>query len=205
VLIKNAEALERMEKVDTLVEDKTGTLTAGKPKVVAVVAAAGFSQDDVIRLAASVEKSSEHPLAKAILADAATRNIALASVTDFDSPTGKGVVGKVDGRSIALGNTAFLEELGVATAALDGEAERLRQDGATAIYLSVDIKVAGVIAIADPIKASTLPALKALTAEGIRVVMLTGDNRTTALAVARRLGISDVEAGVLPERKTAVA
>jgi P-type Cu+ transporter len=204
VLIKNAEALERMEKVDTLVVDKTGTLTEGKPKVVAIVAAAGFSQDEVVRLAASVEKASEHPLAKAILADAAARNIALASVTDFDSPTGKGVVGKIDGRAIALGNTAFLGELRIATAALDSEAERLRQDGATAIYLGVDGNVAGVIAIADPIKASTMPALKALTVGGIRVVMLTGDNRTTALAVARRLGIGDVEAGVLPDRKSAV-
>ena len=204
VLIKNAEALERMEKVDTLVVDKTGTLTEGKPKVVSIVPAAGITEDEVIRIAASVENASEHPLAKAIVAAAAQRNIALASVTDFDSPTGKGIVGKVENRSIALGNTVFLGELGIETQTLDREANRLRQDGATAIYLAIDGKTAGVIAIADPIKESTVPALKALMAAGIRVVMLTGDNRTTALAVARRLGIQDVEAEVLPDRKSAV-
>ena len=204
VLIKNAEALERMEKVDTLVVDKTGTLTEGKPKVVAVVAADGFDETDVIRLAASVENASEHPLARAIVAAAAERKIALVPVTGFDSPTGKGVLGKAEGRAVVLGNTAYLAELGVATKALDGEADRLRQDGATAIYVGVDGKAAGVVAIADPTKESTVPALKALMAEGIRVVMLTGDNRTTALAVARRLGIADVEAEVLPDRKAAV-
>ena len=204
VLIKNAEALERMEKVNTLVVDKTGTLTEGKPKVVAVVTAAGFGEADLLRLAASVENASEHPLAKAIVASAAERKIALAPVADFDSPTGKGAVGKVEGRPVALGNTAFLGELGIPTSALDGEAERLRLDGATAIYIAVDGKAAGVIAIADPIKESTVPALKALMAAGIGIVMLTGDNRTTAAAVARRLGIRDIEAEVLPERKSAV-
>ena len=204
VLIKNAEALERLERVDTLVVDKTGTLTEGKPKVVAVVAAQGISESEVLRLAASVEKASEHPLARAIVDAAAERKISLADVTDFDSPTGKGALGTVEGRKVALGNTHFLGELGVVTAALDADANRLRQDGATAIYVVTDGKVSGVIAIADPVKATTPEALKALTAEGVRVVMLTGDNKTTAQAVARRLGIADVEAEVLPDQKGAV-
>ena len=204
VLIKNAEALERLERVDTLVVDKTGTLTEGKPKVVAVVPAQGISESEVLRLAASVEKASEHPLARAIVDAAAERKIGLADVTDFDSPTGKGALGTVEGRKVALGNTHFLGELGVVTAALDADANRLRQDGATAIYVATDGKVSGVIAIADPVKATTPDALKALTAEGVRVVMLTGDNRTTAQAVARRLGIADVEAEVLPDQKGAV-
>ena len=204
VLIKNAEALERMEKVDTLVVDKTGTLTEGKPKVVAVVAAEGITEGDILRLAASVEHASEHPLARAIVNAAKERNLTLSTVQEFNSPTGKGVVGRVDNRSIALGNTNFLGELKIATNTLDNDAERLRQDGATAIYVAIDGKIGGIIAIADPIKESTLSALKALTADGIRVVMLTGDNRTTALAVARRLGIEDVEADVLPDRKSAI-
>src|SRR5262249_496974 len=204
VLIKNAEALERMERVNTLVVDKTGTLTDGKPKVVAVVPAEGTSESELLRLAASVERASEHPLARAIVDAAAERKIALADVTDFDSPTGKGAFGTVEGRRLALGNARFLAELNVATATLDSEAERLRQDGATAIYVAGDGKVAGVIAIADPIKATTPEALKALSAEGVRVVMLTGDNKTTAQAVARRLGIGDVEAEVLPDQKSAV-
>ncbi len=204
VLIKNAEALERMERVNTLVVDKTGTLTEGKPKVVAVVPAQGLSESEVLRLAASVERASEHPLARAIVDAAAERKINLAEVADFDSPTGKGALGTIEGRRIALGNARFLAELNVATALLDSEAERLRQDGATAIYVAVDGKAAGVIAIADPVKATTPNALKALTAEGVRVVMLTGDNKTTAQAVARRLGIVDVEAEVLPDQKSAV-
>jgi P-type Cu+ transporter len=204
VLIKNAEALERMEKVDTLVVDKTGTLTEGKPKVVSVVAAKGFTEAEIVRLAASVEQASEHPLARAIVAAAKERNITLVTAQDFDSPAGKGVVGRVENRSIALGSANFLRELKIATDTLDAEADRLRQDGATAIYVAVDGKTAGAVAIADPVKESTLPALKALIADGIRVVMLTGDNRTTALAVARRLGIEDVEADVLPDRKSAV-
>jgi P-type Cu+ transporter len=204
VLIKNAEALERMEKVDTLVIDKTGTLTEGKPKVVAIVPAQGFDETEVLRLAASVERASEHPLAAAIVAAAAERRIELAAVLGFDSPTGKGVVGMVERRRIALGNAKFLAELGIATGSLDGEAERLRGDGATAIYLAVDGKLAGVIAIADPVKPTTSDALAALRADGIEIVMLTGDNRTTALAVARMLGIDDVEAEVLPEQKSAV-
>jgi Cu+-exporting ATPase len=204
VLIKNAEALERMERVDTLVVDKTGTLTEGRPKVVAVAPAQGVTEAEVLRLAASVERASEHPLARAIVEAAAERNIAPAEVAQFDSPTGKGAIGVVAGRKVALGNSHFLGELGVATAALDPEAERLRQDGATAIYMAVDGKVAGVIAIADPVKATTPEALKALTGEGVRVVMLTGDNKTTAQAVARRLGIADIEAEVLPDQKSAV-
>jgi P-type Cu+ transporter len=204
ILIKNAEALERMERVDTLVVDKTGTLTAGRPKVVAVVPADGTSEAEVLRLAASVERASEHPLARAIVEAAAERKIALGEVTDFDSPTGKGAVGTVTGRKVALGNARFLGEIGIPVSRLEADAERLRQDGATAIYLAVDGKASGVIAIADPVKATTPQALKALTDQGVRVVMLTGDNRTTAQAVARRLGIAEVEAEVLPDRKSAV-
>ena len=204
VLIKNAEALERMEKVDTLVVDKTGTLTEGKPKVVAVVPAEGIDEKDVLRFAASVERASEHPLAAAIVAAAAERKIALADVQGFDSPTGKGVTGMVERRKVTLGNAKYLGELNIATAPLESEAERLRRDGATAIFLAIDNKLAGVIAIADPIKTSTQDALKALIADGIRIVMLTGDNRTTAEAVARRLGITEVEAEVLPDQKSAI-
>jgi len=204
VLIKNAEALERMEKVDTLVVDKTGTLTEGKPKVVAVVALPGFDEAQVLRFAASVERGSEHPLAAAIVAAAAERKIELAPVRGFDAPAGKGVIGMVEGKRLALGNAKFLAELNIDTAALAAEAERLRGDGATAIFLGVNGKLAGVIAIADPVKPTTPTALAALSADGVRVVMLTGDNRTTALAVAKRLGISEVEAEVLPDQKSAV-
>jgi Cu+-exporting ATPase len=204
VLIKNAEALERLERVNTLVVDKTGTLTEGKPKVVAIVPAAGLAESELLRLAASVERASEHPLARAIVDAAAERKINLAEVVDFDSPTGKGALGTTEGRRIALGNARFLAGLNVATTALDAEAERLRQDGATAIYVAVDGKAAGVIAIADPVKATTPEALKGLSDEGVRVVMLTGDNKTTAQAVARRLGIADIEAEVLPDQKSAV-
>jgi Cu+-exporting ATPase len=204
VLIKNAEALERMEKVDTLVVDKTGTLTEGKPKVVAVAPASDFDESQVLRLAASVERGSEHPLAAAILAAAGERKIELAPVRGFDAPAGKGVIGMVEGKRLALGNAKFLIELGIDTSTLAGEAERMRADGATAIFLGVNGKPAGVIAIADPVKPTTPAALKALAADGIRVVMLTGDNRTTALAVAKRLGITEVEAEVLPDQKSAV-
>ena len=204
VLIKNAEALERMEKIDTLVVDKTGTLTEGKPKVTAIVAASGFAEADVLRLAASAERGSEHPLAAAIVAAAQERNIDLAPVRGFDSPAGKGIVGMVEGKRLALGNAKFLSELGIDTASLAGEAETLRADGATAIFLAVNGTLAGIIAIADPVKATTPAALTALRGLGIRVVMLTGDNRTTAQAVAKRLGITDVEADVLPDQKSAV-
>ena len=204
VLIKNAEALERMEKIDTLVIDKTGTLTEGKPKVVAIAPTAGFDEAKILQLAASVERGSEHPLAAAIVAAAAERNFELSPVRDFDSPVGKGVIGTIEDKRLALGNARFLGELNIDTSALSAEAERLRGDGATAIFLAVNGKPAGVIAIADPIKATTPDALRALAAEGIRVVMLTGDNRTTAQAVARRLSIADVEAEVLPDQKSAV-
>jgi len=204
VLIKNAEALERMEKIDTLVIDKTGTLTEGKPKVVAIAPTAGFDEAKILQLAASVERGSEHPLAAAILAAAAERNFELSPVRDFDSPVGKGVIGTIEDKRLALGNARFLGELNIDTSALSAGAERLRGDGATAIFLAVNGKPAGVIAIADPVKATTPDALRALAAEGIRVVMLTGDNRTTAQAVARRLSIADVEAEVLPDQKSAV-
>ena len=204
VLIKNAEALERMEKIDTLVVDKTGTLTEGKPKVVAVVPAPGFDETQVLHFAASVERGSEHPLAAAIVKAAAERAIELAPVRGFDAPAGKGVIGMVGGKRLALGSVKFLTELNIDTSELAGEAERQRADGATAIFLAVNGKPAGVIAIADPVKATTPAALKALAADGIRVVMLTGDNRTTALAVAKRLGITEVEAEVLPDQKSAV-
>jgi len=204
VLIKNAEALERMEKINTLAVDKTGTLTEGRPKVVAIVPAAGFEEDEVLRLAASVEQASEHPLADAIVRAARERSLAPSKVEDFDSPTGKGAIGKVDGKRIALGNAKYLASIGAEAAALDAESERLRGEGATVINVAIDGKLAGVFAIADPVKASTPDALKALAAEGIKVIMLTGDNRTTAQAVARKLGIADVEAEVLPDQKSAV-
>ncbi|MCK1358791.1 heavy metal translocating P-type ATPase [Bradyrhizobium sp. 199] len=204
VLIKNAEALERMEKIDTLVVDKTGTLTEGKPKVVAISPASGLAEDDILRLAASVERASEHPLADAIVRAANEKQLALGQIEQFDSPTGKGATGKVDGKTIVLGNARYLASIGIDTTALDTEAERLRQDGATVINMAVDGRVAGLFAIADPVKATTAEALKALAEEGIKVIMLTGDNRTTAEAVARRLGIAEVEAEVLPDQKSAV-
>ena len=204
VLIKNAEALERMEKIDTLVVDKTGTLTEGKPKLVAIVPAAGFAESDILRLAASVERASEHPLADAIVRAAKERQFSLGQVEQFDSPTGKGATGRIDGKSIVLGNAKYLWSIGIDTKSLDAEAEHLRQDGATVIDMAVDGALAGLFAIADPVKASTPGALKALAAEGIKVIMLTGDNRTTAQAVARRLGIADIEAEVLPDQKSAV-
>jgi P-type Cu+ transporter len=204
VLIKNAEALERLEKVDTLVVDKTGTLTEGKPKVVAVLPASGFDEAQVLQLAASVERGSEHPLASAVVAAAAERKLELSTARDFDAPAGKGVIGKVEGKQIALGNARFLSGLNIDTSALTVEAERLRSDGATTIFLAVDGEAGGVIAVADPIKETTPDALRGLVAAGIRVVMLTGDNRTTAQAVARRLGIAEVEAEVLPDEKSTV-
>jgi Cu+-exporting ATPase len=204
VLIRNAEALERMEKVDTLVVDKTGTLTEGKPRLVAIEAAEGFHKDDLLRLAASVERSSEHPLADAIMAAAKQRNLALNDVQEFDAPAGKGVTGQVDGRTVLIGSAAFLESAQVAVAGMTPRAERLRAAGATVVNVAVDGKLAGLLAIADPVKPSTPTALKALAGDGIKVVMLTGDNRTTADAVAKQLGIAEVEADVLPEQKSAV-
>jgi Cu+-exporting ATPase len=204
VLVKNAEALERMERIDTLVVDKTGTLTEGKPKVVAVIPTTGFSETDVLRLAASVERASEHPLADALVNAAKERAIATAEVRDFDSPAGKGALGTVEGRKVLLGNAAFMHAQGVDASALESEAEHARGEGATVINMAVDGKLAGILAIADPIKPSTPEALRALAAEGMRVIMLTGDNRTTAQAVARKLGIAEVEAEVLPDQKSAV-
>ncbi len=204
VLIKNAEALEHMEKVDTLVVDKTGTLTEGKPAVTAIVTSPDFEEDEMLRLAASVERASEHPLAIAIVRAAEDRGLLMAPVSAFDSPTGKGALGTVKGRKIVLGNAAFLLEQGVDVATLAERADELRADGATAIFIGIDGRAAGIFAIADPVKATTPEALAALKAEGIRVVMLTGDNWTTARAVARRLGIEDVEAEVLPDQKSAV-
>lgn len=202
VLIKNAEALEHMEKVDTLVIDKTGTLTVGKPAVTGILTAPGFEESELLRLAAAVERVSEHPLALAIVAAAEARQISVPAVTNFDSPTGKGAVGVVDGRQVALGNEAFITGYGAELSSLRAQADELRRDGATAIYVSVDGHAAGVLAIADPIKETTPAALAALRAANIRVVMLTGDHRTTAEAVARKLGISDVEAEILPDQKS---
>jgi Cu+-exporting ATPase len=204
VLFRDAAAIENFRKVDTLIVDKTGTLTEGKPKVVAIVPAPGFDEAEVLRLAAGVERASEHPLAAAIVAAATERGIAPARVLGFDAPAGKGAIGMVERRRVALGNAKFLAELGIATTALAGEAERLRGDGATAIFVAVDGRLAGVIAVADPVKETTPAALDALRRAGLRIVMLTGDNRTTALAVARRLGITEVEAEVLPEHKSDV-
>ncbi len=204
VLMKSAEALERMEKVDTLLVDKTGTLTAGKPKVVAIEPFSGITEGDLLRFAAAVERSSQHPLAAAIVAEAATRSLAVETASDFDAPTGKGVIGTVGGRRVAIGNPAYLSELGVNIAELTEAADRHRHEGATAILVAVDGKAAGVIAIADPVKESTPGALAALKAEGIRVIMVTGDNRVTAEAVARKLGIDEVQADVLPDAKSAV-
>jgi Cu+-exporting ATPase len=204
VLVKNAEALETMERIDTLVVDKTGTLTEGKPSVTAIIAAPGFVENDLLRLAAGVERASEHPLAAAIVSAAEARKLALPHVSGFDSPSGKGALGTVDGKNILLGNLPFLQEQGIDAGALSTQADGLRKDGATAIYMAVNGKLAGVFAIADPIKETTPGALKALRDDGVRIVMLTGDNRTTALAVAKRLGIDEVEAEILPDRKSAV-
>ena len=201
VLIKNAEALERMEKVDTLIVDKTGTLTEGKPSVVGIKATGGLAEVDLLRLAASLERSSEHPLAAAIVRAANEKGLQLAQPESFDSPVGKGVTGTVDGRALVIGNQRIMADAGIDTAPLDAAADEMRADGATAIYIAIDGKAAGIIAIADPIKASSPAAIAALRDAGIRVVMLTGDNATTARAVARKLGIDDVEAEVLPEDK----
>jgi Cu+-exporting ATPase len=204
VLIRNAEALETMEKIDTLVLDKTGTLTEGKPRLTRVAAANGADEDETLRLAASLERASEHPLAAAIVAGAEQRGLTPATVSGFRSVTGKGVAGTVDGRDVALGNAAMLEEIGVAAGALAGTADEWRADGQTVMFVAVDGRAAGLVAVADPIKETTAEALAGLAGENIRVVMLTGDSRRTAEAVARRLGIAEVEAEVLPERKSEI-
>jgi Cu+-exporting ATPase len=203
ILIRNAEALERLEKIDTLVVDKTGTLTEGKPKVTAIVPVQNFDENILLRFAASVERSSEHPLAAAIVTAAAERKIDLLAASDFASPSGKGVTGVVERRRVALGNAKFFAELGIATAALQGEAERLRGDGGTVIFVAINGALSGLIAVADPLKPTTRAALDALKAQGIAIVMLTGDSRGTAAAIAEKLGITDVEAEVLPEGKSA--
>jgi Cu+-exporting ATPase len=206
VLVKNAEALELMEKVDTLVVDKTGTLTEGKPRLISVMAAAGsdLAEDAFLRLAASLERSSEHPLAAAIVQGAEQRGLRLAEAGDFRSETGKGVVGSVEGRSVALGNRGFLEAIGIDLGELGPQAERLRADGQGVMFGAVDGHAAGLLVVADPVKESAAAAVQALRAEGVRVVMLTGDNRTTAEAVARRIGgIDEVIADVLPDQKQA--
>ena len=204
ILIRDAEVLERMEKIDTLVVDKTGTLTQGKPKVVAVVPSPNFEEAALIRLAASIERASEHPLAAAIVAAANERGVELLPVDGFESPAGKGARGTVEGRRVALGNAAFFAELGVPTDPLNARAESLRADGATVVFVALDGALAGLIAVADPIKPTTPAALEALRAQGVAIVMLTGDSRTTAFAIAKKLGIDTVEAQVLPERKGAV-
>ncbi|MHB1542568.1 MAG: heavy metal translocating P-type ATPase [Steroidobacteraceae bacterium] len=204
VLIKNAEALERFEKIDTLVVDKTGTLTEGKPRVTAVLPAQGFDEATLLRLAASLERSSEHPLAAAIAAAARDRHLTLGKVEDFRSATGKGVTGTVAGRPVAVGNTALLQALSIPAVDLESQAESLRHEGATSMFVAIDGRAAGIIAVADPIKASTPAALESLRNDAIRIVMVTGDHRATAEAVARKLGITDIEAEVLPDHKNAI-
>jgi Cu+-exporting ATPase len=201
VLIKNAEALEIMEKVDTLVVDKTGTLTEGKPKLVAVQAEAGFTEDEILRIAASLERASEHPLAEAIVQGAKEKGIDPVKADDFQSVTGKGVTGQVDGHAVAAGNGKLLESLGISVGDLPQQADRQRVEGRTVMLIAIDGKAAGLISVADPIKDSTVEAIRDLHAEGIRIVMITGDSHTTAKAVAGKLGIDQVHAEVLPEQK----
>ncbi len=204
VLIKNAEALERFEKIDTLVVDKTGTLTEGKPKVTALKAVDGIGEAELLRLAATLERASAHPLATAIVDAAKQRELPLGEAQDFNSPVGKGVTGTVDGRRLVIGSHRIMAEAGVDLSALTAEAETLRGDGATVIFVAIDGRPGGLIAIADPIKATTPAAVEALRNAGVRIVMLTGDNQTTAQAVARRLGIDEIEAEILPEDKAKV-
>ena len=204
VLIKNAEALETMEKVNTLVVDKTGTLTEGKPKLTSVVPLAGFDADEVLRLGASLDRASEHPLAAAIVNGAQEKNIKLTAVSEFRSITGKGVTGTVEGNAVALGNLKLFEELNIDAGELPSRAEALRADGQTVMLLAIDGKAAGLIGVADPVKASTPDAIRALHEEGVQVIMLTGDNRITAQAVAKKLGIDRIEAEVLPEQKASI-
>ncbi|HEX5733187.1 MAG TPA: heavy metal translocating P-type ATPase [Blastocatellia bacterium] len=204
VLIKNAEALEVLEKVDTLVVDKTGTLTEGKPRLMSVVASPGFAEPELLRMAASLERASEHPLAAAIVKGAAERGVTLTDAEQFQSITGKGVVGKVDGHDVALGNESLLKQLSINAGELIQQAESLRKEGETVMFVAVDGKAAGLLSVADPVKESTPEAIRILHQEGIRIRMLTGDNRITAEAVAKKLGIDDVDAGVLPDQKSEV-
>jgi Cu+-exporting ATPase len=204
VLIKNAEALEVLEKVDTVVVDKTGTLTEGKPRLASVVTVEGASEDDLLRLAASLEKASEHPLAAAIVAGAQERGLSLAKDQGFQSYTGKGIFGVVQGKRVALGNLALFEELKIAVDPLRDRAEQLRREGQTVMFVAVEKRLAGLIGVVDPIKSSTSEAIRQLHADGIRVVMLTGDGKTTAEAVARQLGIDEVHAEILPGQKSEI-
>ncbi len=204
VLIRNAEALERFEKIDTLVVDKTGTLTEGRPAVTGIETVDGVDEAELLRLAAGLERSSEHPLGEAIVRAAKDRGLVLGQANDFDSPVGRGVTGTIEGRRVALGGAPLMADQGVDLSSLQARAETMRQDGATAVFAAIDGRLAGVLAVADPIKATTAEAVRDLKAEGVRLVMMTGDNRTTALAVARRLGIEEVEAEVRPEDKAKV-
>jgi Cu+-exporting ATPase len=204
VLVKNAEALELLEKVDTLVVDKTGTLTEGKPRLVAAMALGGIAEDEMLRLAAGLEQASEHPLAAAIVSGARERGLALAAPADFRSETGQGAHGVVEGRRVAVGNATLMAALGIDAAALAGGADERRRQGQGVVLAAIDGRPAGLLAVADPIKPGTAEALAALREEGVRVVMLTGDSRVTAGAVADRLGIDEVEAEVLPAGKAAV-
>ncbi|MDE2298642.1 MAG: heavy metal translocating P-type ATPase, partial [Burkholderiales bacterium] len=204
VLIKNAEALERFEKVDTLIVDKTGTLTEGKPKLVAVMPEPGHDEAEVLRLAATLEKGSEHPLAEAIVRGAEERGVKLAEAQDFEAVTGKGVKGRVDGKTVALGNLKLVKDLGLEAAALTAKADTARDQGQTVMFVVLDGAVAGLVAVADPVKASTPEAIKALHKLGFRVVMATGDNERTAKAVAARLGIDEIRADVLPQDKARI-
>jgi Cu+-exporting ATPase len=205
VLVKNAEALELMETIDTLVVDKTGTLTLGKPRLIQVVTASGFAEDEVLGLAASLEKGSEHPLAAAIVEGADERGVKAGKSDGFESHTGKGVTGNIGGRVVGLGNSPLMADLGIDTAALDGEADRLRADGESVMFVAIDKRLAGLVVVADPIKDSAVAAVAELRRQGVRVVMMTGDNRRTAEAVARRIGgIDEVLADVLPDQKQAM-
>lgn len=204
VLIKNAEALERFEKVNTLVVDKTGTLTEGKPKVTSLVAVNGVAEDELLQLVATLERASEHPLAAAIVEAANERGLRLGTAENFDSPVGKGVTGTVKGRRLVIGSHQIMSEEKVDVAPLTEKAEALRGEGATVIFVAIDGKAGGLFAISDPIKPTTPAAVAALMKDGVRVVMLTGDNRTTANAVARKLGITEVEAEILPEHKSEI-
>ena len=204
VLIKNAEALERFEKIDTLIVDKTGTLTEGKPKLVAVLPQPGMDEEEVLRVAASLERGSEHPLAEAIVNGAEERGIALVEATEFEAVTGKGVQGKVDGQAVALGNKAMIEDLGLTAGDLVERANQRRDEGETVMFVAIEGVIAGLVSVADPVKETTPDALKALHALGLRIIMATGDNERTAKAVAARLGIDEIRADVLPEDKARI-
>jgi Cu+-exporting ATPase len=204
VLIKNAEALERFAKVDTLIVDKTGTLTEGKPKLVAVITRDEHTDDELLRLAASLERGSEHPLAEAIVEGALEKGLELAQTQDFEAITGKGVIGRVDGRAVSLGNARLLEELGLAATDLAETADNRREQGETVMFVAIDGAVAGLVCVADPVKETTPEALEALHGLGFKIVMATGDNEKTARAVAARLGIDEIRADVLPEDKARI-